>query len=63
MFLNFRRSHFKYVFLWIITLGIYSYTFRREITYDINTCIGVKKVNAPTGKFFLLNLITFGYYG
>lgn len=63
MFLNFRRSHIKYVILWILTLGIYSFTFRREITYDINTCIGEKKIKAPTAKFFFLNLITFGYYG
>lgn len=63
MFLNFRRSHLKYVFLWILTLGFYSYAFRREITYDINTCIGIKKVKEPTAKFLFLNIVTFGYYG
>lgn len=63
MFLNFRRVHIKYVVLWILTLGMYSYFFRREITYDINTCVGEKRIKAPTAKFFFMNLITLGYYG
>ena len=63
MFLNFRRSPVKYIVLWILTLGFYSISFRREITRDINIALGESRVKAPGAKFFFLNLITFGIYG
>lgn len=63
MFLNFRRSPIKYIMLWILTLGFYSISFRREITRDINIALGESKVKAPGVKHFFLNLFTFGIYG
>jgi len=63
MFLNYNRSVAKYITLWIFTLGIYNYFFKKSIAADLNVASGVKAQEKPGAKYFFLNMLTLGIYG
>ena len=63
MFLNYKRSVAKYIILWIFTLGLYNYVFKKEVVRDLNVANGERVMNAPGAKYFFLNLFSLGIYG
>lgn len=62
MFLNYNRSTAKYIFLWIITGGLYNVFFRRAAVRDFNTACGEKRAELPGFKYALLYYLTLGIY-
>ncbi len=64
MFLNFRRSFVRYIFLWIFTLSFYHFLFRRAVIEDTKKILpDDEDIKTPDIKYYLLYLVTFGVYG
>ncbi len=63
MFLNFRRSPVKYIFLWIFTLSFYHFIFRRQVVEDVNKICPDEKLDEPGISYYILYLLTLGIYG
>jgi hypothetical protein len=51
-----------YIALSLLTLGLYSAFFRKEVVRDLNTAYGEKKVEEPGAKFIILNILSLGIY-
>ena len=58
------RGWFKYLFLTLITCGIYAFFFYYKLIKDLNkVCAEDGKHTPGLLKYFLLSLVTFGIYG
>lgn len=61
---NNKRSFLKYIFLTLITFGIYHWIFMYHLIEDVNlVCDGDGQDTPGVLKFLLLTLLTLGIYG
>ena len=60
--MNYRRTTLTYIALSLLTLGLYSAFFRKEVTRDLNKAYGEKKIDEPGAKFIILNILSLGIY-